>query len=363
MKFLRNSLIIALCACLFAPSIALAENGQTGGKWAKGTVRASETVHLYAPMGGRLEPFDLSVGDELHEGDSLMEVRPIDLPAPHDGVIRIQHAKVGDLAENVIKEYGALCYLEREEVQWLVTTTSTAYDDPENRDIRVGETLRAYNNKSGSKDKKETTGRVVSVNGAEYVVEFPAGVFDIEESISVYRGTGDEYKDKDRVGKGKVRRVPPTAIVASGVIAGVLVQDGQRVSRGEPLYLLDAADARYERAGERQVIASEDCVLTALHVQPGQPVFKGQLLLTATSLQHLECVVDVDELDILSLSVGQSVRVKLDALPDELLDATAARIAPLGKIMLDTTKYEVTLRLDADVDSLLPGMHVTAYWD
>ena len=366
MKMLRNIriLLIALCVCLFTPLAARAEvrNVLIGEQWAKGTVRASQTVYLYAPMGGQLEAFDLSVGDELRRDEALMQVRPMDAPAPFDGVIRIQHACVGDAAENVVKEYGALCYLEREEVLWLITTTATAYNDAENRDIRVGEEVRGYNNKTGNKNKKEAMGRVVSIKGAEFVVEFPAGAFDSEETIRIYRGVGDVYRDRDCVGKGKVRRIPPIPIVAQGIVAGILVREGQIVSRGQSLYLLDAADARYESAGETQAAAPEDCVLTALYVQAGQHVAKGQLLLTAASLANLECVVDVDELDILRLSIGQAMRVKLDAQPDILLSASIERIAPLGKIMLDTTKYEVTLRFDIDADHLLPGMHVTAYW-
>jgi len=322
-------------------------------------MRVSETVYIYAPMGGQLEAFDLSPGDELRRNETLMRVRPLDVPAPYDGVIRVQHAEVGDLAENVIRQYGALCYLAREDVQWLKASTSTAYDDPENRDIRVGEALRVYNQKTSAKDKKETLGRVVSVSGTDYIVEFPA-IFDAEESIRVYRGSGKEYKDKDRVGRGAAARLPPIAILGQGVVADILAEDGQTVSRGEPLYLLDAADARHVTAARTEIVSPANCVITALYAQPGQCVAKGQLLLTASSLNALECMVDVDELDILSLSVGMTMLVKLDALPDQYFEATVERIAPLGRIMLDTTKYEVTLRLEAE--GLLPAMHVTAYW-
>jgi len=338
-------------------------NRPIGGMWAKGTVRAGDAISLYAPMGGQLEAFDWSIGDDIGQGEVLMRVRPREVNAPYDGVIRAQHAQINDLAANVAREYGALMYLERQDVQRLVTSTSTAYDDAENRDIRVGEALRVYNNKSNAKDKRESLGRVVSVSGSNYVVEFPSGIFDVEESVSVYRGSGKEYKDKDKVGKGKVSRVPPISILADGLIADILVQEGQTVRRGQPLYALDAADARHESAALREVSAPEAGVLTMLYVQAGQHVQKGQLLMTVTPLNNLECVVDVDELDVLSLSLGGTLLVKLDAQPNELLAARIERIAPMGKIMLDTTKYEVTLTFIADADYLLPGMHVTAYWD
>ena len=364
MKVLRVILLAALCMCFFTPFITEARNAdiQTGDKWAKGTVRAGETIYFYAPMGGQLEAFDLSIGDDIRRNEVIMRVRPIDVPAPYDGTIRVQHAQIGDIAGNVVREYGALCYLERPDIQRIETSSSTAYDDAKNRDIHVGEELRAYNNKTGS-NKKEALGRVVSANGASFVVEFPAGIFDFEESVSVYRGEGSEYRDKDKVGKGKVQRAPVIAIAAEGVIADILVREEETVLRGQPLYYMDAIDARYEAAGQRQVTGPDDCVLTAIYAQPGQRVAKGQLLAAAMPLHDLECVVDVDELDILTLSVGQTMLVKLDALPNDLIEAAIERISPLGKIMLDTTKYEVTLRFTGEIERLLPGMHVTAYWN
>lgn len=361
---------IALCAMLLLPLGGMAQeaepaapitNGQVASKWAKGTVQSSETLDLFAPVGGRLEPFDLTVGDDIEADQLLLSLRPSELLAPYDGVIRIQHARIGDTASDVIGQYGALCYLERQDVFRVRTNTSTAHNKAENRDIRVGETLRLYN--GNSNDSKETTGRVVSIDGTDFVVEFPADVFDPEDEVRLYRGTGSDYKDKDLVGKGKAERVPPIPIVAEGVIADIQAEDERAVSRGDVLYVLDQPGTQYQTAAPTEVASPVGGTLSALMVQPGQQVAKDQWLLSIDPLTPLECVVEADELDILSLSVGQSVRVKVDAKPEELLPGTVERIAPQGKTVLDTTKYEVTILLASTPEELLPGMHVTAYWD
>lgn len=362
MKTLRNTLCLALCLLVLPLGALASEAGTTTDMWAKGTVRASETVNLYAPIGGQVKAFDIAQGDDVAQGDVLMEIRPLEVTAPYDGKILIQHAQTGDHAEHITQSYGALCYLEREDIQWLRTTTDTAYSDPENRDIRVGETLRVFNGKTYNRDKREAEGRVVSRDGNAFVVEFPAGIFDVEEEIRVYRGTGTDYKDADMVGRGKTEPAPLLPISAEGIIASVLIREGETVSRGETLYLLDAADSHHRQSADTAVPASADGVLTSLYVQGGQQVRQGQLLMTITPLDSLECVVDVDELDILSLPLGQIVHVKLDARPEALQTATVTRIAPIGKEVLDTTKYEVTLAFATDVPGLLPGMHVTAYW-
>lgn len=362
---------LALALCLLLPAGALgAESGTStngGGTpaklWAKGTVRASDTIRVYAPIGGEALPLDVEAGDDVAQGDVLVSVRPGEVSAPFDGTVLIQHAREGDRAEDVAQAYGALCYLQREDIQWLRTTTATAYNDAENRDIRVGEVLRVFNGKTYNRDKREETGRVVAIDGDAFVVEFAAGTFDIEEEIRVYRGSGDDYKDADIVGRGKAERVPPIAVGGQGIVAAVLAQDGQSVRRGQALYYMDAADSRHEEAAQTIATAGEGGVLSALYVQGGQQVRQGQLLAEVTPLDRLECAVDVDELDVMRLPVGHIVQVKLDAQPELMQTATVTRIAPIGKELLDTTKYEATLVFATDVPGLLPGMHITAYWE
>jgi len=103
--------------------------------------------------------------------------------------------------------------------------------------------------------------------------------------------------------------------------------------------------------------------VSALYVQDGQMVRKEQLLMTVKPLDALEFVVDVDELDIPFVRMGQAMQVKVDAFLDNRMTATVKRISPLGITVLDTTKYQVTLSIQFPPEGLLPGMHVTAYWE
>jgi VCBS repeat-containing protein len=77
----------------------------------------------------------------------------------------------------------------------------------------------------------------------------------------------------------------------------------------------------------------------------------------------MEFVVEVDELDIPSVHTGQNMQVKVDALGENRINAAVKQISPLGITVLDTTKYQVTLSIQGTQDGLLPGMHVTAYWE
>ena len=204
---------------------------------------------------------------------------------------------------------------------------------------------------------------MIAVDEKGYLVEIPAGIFDLEDKVRLYRGEGDSYNAKDKVGEGRVERAKPVPVAAEGVIANVHAAEGQRVTRGEVLFTLDEASSEHKTPACLGAVPSRGGVVSALYVQAGQQVRKDQLLLTVRPLDALEFVVDVDELDISSVHVGQAMQVKVDALDDNRITATVKRITPLGITVLDTTKYQVELAIQSVPEGLLPGMHVTAYWE
>jgi HlyD family secretion protein len=279
--------------------------------------------------------------------------------AANDGVIRSLQAKVGDQAEDVQKQFGALCSIDRTGVMWVDADTSSAYDKPENRAITLGETLRVYNGKDS--DPLEAKGTVISISGDDFIVEIPSDVFDLEDDVKLYRGTDGAYRSGDRVGDGEIERAAVVPVTAEGMIAGISVTEGQSVKRGDVLFTLDAANTIYTQSAKTQAAADKDAVVSDVYVKSGQDVEKDQLVMTVEPLNDLEFLVDVDELDITSLKPGDSVQVKVDAL-NQVVPAAVKEIRPLGVTVLDTTKYHVSLSLQAIPEGLLPGMRVTAYW-
>lgn len=67
-------------------------------------------------------------------------------------------------------------------------------------------------------------------------------------------------------------------------------------------------------------------------------------------LSYLEMTLDVDELDILDIQVGQKAEITADAISDRTFEGVG------------TTTYPVTIRID-DTGSLMPGMNATAALD
>lgn len=79
------------------------------------------------------------------------------------------------------------------------------------------------------------------------------------------------------------------------------------------------------------------------------------ILCTLTPYDTAEIDVTVDELDIRSLAVGQSVSVTFDALPGQGVEGEITAIAPTGENDGGSTKYSVTVSV-ARSEDMLTGM-------
>lgn len=79
-------------------------------------------------------------------------------------------------------------------------------------------------------------------------------------------------------------------------------------------------------------------------------------------LSYLEMTLDVDELDILDIQVGQKAEITVDAISDRTFEGVVTSISSAGTTTGSTTTYPVTIRID-DTGSLMPGMNATAVID
>lgn len=357
-------ILILVCAPVLAEGTA--EPAATAaptvsGFSAKGSILAPTPVTIFAPMGGQVQDFSWASGDVVEADALAFTLNPTMVYAASDGVVTAVNAKAGDQASAVQAQYGALCYIERQDVWRVEASTSNAYNDPDNRDVRVGQVLRVQH--GTGEDKVKGEGKVISVDGKDYVIEVPQGDFEVEDSVSVYLGTSKDNENRDKVGSGEVVRADALGAVGDGVVASVLVAEGQTVVRGQPLFILDSASARYDDTQQVQpeVRFAQSGIINQVLVSPGQFVQQGQAVMTLWPKDALESTLEVDELDIAKVRVGDVVRVNIDAYQKEY-SGTVTEICPVGQVVLDTTKYLVKVSLEKS-DTLMIGMHVTGYWD
>ena len=87
-----------------------------------------------------------------------------------------------------------------------------------------------------------------------------------------------------------------------------------------------------------------------------------EIMCVINDLSYLEMTLDVDELDILDIAVGQKAEITADAISDRTFEGVVTSISSAGTTSGGTTTYPVTIRID-DTGSLMPGMNATAALD
>ena len=118
---------------------------------------------------------------------------------------------------------------------------------------------------------------------------------------------------------------------------------------------LQNAQARLEDA---TLVAPFAGVVTAVNFGVGEQAAGRAVELIDPS--SLEVVLDVDEVDIGQISVGQPTNVTLETWPDQQLTGKVTAIAPKARAQSEIVTYEVYITIDAGDLPVLTGMTANA---
>lgn len=93
--------------------------------------------------------------------------------------------------------------------------------------------------------------------------------------------------------------------------------------------------------------------------------FQEDVIMVISNLSGMEALVDVDENDIVSVHLGDSARIEVDALPDLVLSGRVTEIANSAKVSAtgttdQKTEFEVKIAVDSPGSQLRPGMTSSA---
>ena len=337
------ALILALCL----PCAALAETVT-----ANGVVKSAEVLQITAPYSGVLLPFEWESGDSVAAGDQLFALDTQKIYAPADGTLVALFAEEGDLAENVLAQYGMLASIEKTNDQLIDASTSGAYADDDNKIIHVGETV--YFEQTRDRDN-EGMGRVIAVNDSKYTVELIKGEFDLEDQVRICRD--ENMSSKSCIGSGTVKRAANVSVGASGRVLRCAVQAGEQVRKGQLLFEMASLDAD---AGAEARINADCGGSVEIACVSGQQVYRGQLLAKVHDLSVMEVVAEVDEMDLDLIRVGDHLTVTMDRYGDQQFTGTVTEIAGIGMPRQNAAYYSVTIRMNAGME-LLPGMNATVW--
>ena len=251
---------------------------------------------------------------------------------------------------------------------------------------------------------EQITGTVTAVSNMDEVLDGGRMVRYVTVEVANPGGLSSQLTATVSVGEflgsGEATFTAATDTTMSASLSGVngsveveslLVHEGDYVTVGTPIFKIkskdvqdilqsfedsvDSAKAQVEQA-QSSLDSTQDNVdnytitapisgqIITKSVKVGDKISRNSgssdtTLATIYDMSELTFEMSVDEMDISSVAVGQSVSVTADAYSDRTFSGTVTNVSLKGSQSNGVTNYPVTVTLDLDANGvLLPGMNV-----
>jgi len=128
-------------------------------------------------------------------------------------------------------------------------------------------------------------------------------------------------------------------------------------------------ESRKDDLDKARIVAPQDGIVTAVNKEVGEMavggMFQAEVLMIIADLNRMEVIVDVNENDVVSVSLGDTTEIEIDAFQDTLFYGVVSEIAHMAKTSSmgsaeQVTNFEVKIRIIDVPDGIRPGMSATA---
>ena len=278
---------------------------------------------------------------------------------PASARIKKIYGKVGDLVQDVMNEYDALAVLSMDGKMKVVIPKG---------ELTVGATVTVHDG------LVKYAGVVQSIEGDTAVITFAdtktlegASVEVTKNSISL--GTSEAqinlpfYFTSTTQGRiasiGYVVNNKPNRNAVLFSLTQVPVSSEYDTLMIKRQQTMDSLKAAKEVLTSGVIPASVDGIVSSVTTASLTDTAANTVLASLYVGDAKQMVISVDELDIIHVSVGQSVTIAMDAVTDKEYKATVSHISQIGTTSSGVTTYPVTLSIEGD-EQLKIGMNGTA---
>jgi HlyD family secretion protein len=264
-------------------------------------------------------------------------------PGDDDLPFRLGKVQTEDLQVSV-REVGAVDPVDKVDVKSAVSGRVTAIKVREGDAVKVGQVLAEV---EPDVNQAQT---LSDVQGA--VAQAQVKLHDAERALLVQQALFDNgLIPRDALRPYVTGRDLAAADLHSAKSRYQIVED-----RGIPI----SGDASTQQARVTSPMAG---VVITKGIQLGQTVTsgvssfnEGTVLFTVANLKSMIIRVNLNEVDIAKVKVGQPVRVTLDAYPQKTFTGRVRFVAPAAKLQDKIKVFEVEVAIDALEDSFRTGM-------
>ncbi len=127
--------------------------------------------------------------------------------------------------------------------------------------------------------------------------------------------------------------------------------------------------SRKDDLDKARIMSPQDGVVTKIYKEVGEMavggMFQADNLMIIADLSKMEVIIDVNENDVVSVSIGDTTEIEVDAFLDTLFYGVVSEIAHISETtgmgsQQQVTNFQVKVRMLDVPDGIRPGMSATA---
>ena len=365
-----------------------------------GTIETSREANLAFGSGGKVDKIDVKEGDTVSKGEVLakLDTRPLEL-ALTQARVTLTQAKLAQTKAQLAQktaEYDLKNTMDTRDTLELalfnaqIDSKTAKYNLEQTQDLNTWSDLKIA---QATLDQAERDLEYALEQLYKYLPPDEDGIypkidedFPLPEGYKVWQDRTIYYQVLLNTAKDRVeamisnRDVEETAIkrlrleaaemaetqaqknlddLAEDIAIGELKVEsaGQSVEEAKQsieLTQLSLDDAQ-RQLDEATITASFDGVVARVEAKEGEtippPTISSQTIVHIIDPTSLKLVVEIDEIDIPAVEIGQEAIIEIDALPDTLFQGTVAAIYPMPKTEGGVVLYEAKINLHAGESS------------
>ncbi len=308
---------------------------------ASGEIKPKEFVELQAEITGLITELLVDEGDLVEKGDVLLRIDPKQL----------ELQKIAEEANYEISRSEATNQLAQIRVQERIVDRDASAVKKAEADLTKARSNHSIARRSYDRKEKMAEDRLLSRDAFDAVRN---DLIAAENALSSAEIALEQSQAQLAVSK--------------------VVLDQEKVRYQNTLQRIDQTKANLDRRKDdfsKTVIRSPlTGVITQMNIEVGERAVPGTLnnpsatLMIIADLSVIEAEVEVDETDIVNVTLGQLAAVNVDALPDQPLEG---RVTEVGSSAIQTAgsgqeakDFKVVIQLEDPPISLRPGLSCTA---
>ena len=340
----------------------------TGTVGATGTVRANQSAMLTFETSGTVETVKVAVGDRVVAGEELTRLEKASLPSQ---VILAQADLVA--AQKALDD---LLY-SAEASAMAQRAVAQAQDALEDANYMLS--VRQEGNRASQETLDATRADLIlaerEVERAQDVYDRFAGRSEDDptraialSNLAAARQHRDAIQRNLNWYTGRPSDIEQALLDSDVALAEAQLADAlrewERLKDGPDPDDVAAAQARVTAAQATLALAAVKApfagTITSVEVKPGDQVNPGSLAFGVADLSRLLVDVEVSEIDINRIQIGQPVTLNFDAVLNRTYQGEVVEIGMTGMVVQGVVNFEVTVELTDPDEAIKSGMTAAA---